>query len=106
LAFFVTIDSDGVAPLIEAFDYDCSLAAFHGETMPVKSLMFVFSDFEQDPCTSRRGKRVTDRTATPRNAALRLPSSTSVSPAYRNRRTSSAAASSLVNETPAGSFHQ
>jgi hypothetical protein len=43
------IDSDGVAPLVEAFDYDCSLAGFHGESMHVRSLMFVFSDFEQDP---------------------------------------------------------
>ena len=31
------IDSDGVAPLVEAFDYDCSLAGFHGESMHVKS---------------------------------------------------------------------
>jgi hypothetical protein len=27
------IDSDGVAPLVEAFDYDCSLAVFHGGNM-------------------------------------------------------------------------
>ena len=31
------IDSDSVAPLVEAFDYDCSFAGFHGESMHVKS---------------------------------------------------------------------
>jgi hypothetical protein len=39
------IDSDGVAPLIEAFDYDCSLACFHSDNMRFDSLIFVFSYF-------------------------------------------------------------
>jgi hypothetical protein len=36
------IDSDGVAPLVEAFDYDCSLACFHGENMRFDPLTFAF----------------------------------------------------------------
>jgi hypothetical protein len=44
------VDSDGVAPLVEAFDYDCSLTRFHGGTMHFDRLIFVFSDLAQDPC--------------------------------------------------------
>jgi hypothetical protein len=36
------IDSDCVAPLVEAFDYDCSLARFHGGNMLFDPLIFVF----------------------------------------------------------------
>jgi hypothetical protein len=36
------IDSDGVAPLVEAFDYDCSLACFHGETLRTSILQCLY----------------------------------------------------------------
>ena len=36
------IHSDGVAALVEAFDYDCSLACFHGDKMHFDSLTFAF----------------------------------------------------------------
>ena len=41
-----THDGNGVAPLVEAFDYDCSLGCFHGDNVHV--LMFVFSYLAQD----------------------------------------------------------
>ena len=47
------IDSDGVAPLVEALDRDCSLAGFYGGAMHFDSLIFVFSDLAQDPCPNR-----------------------------------------------------
>ena len=48
------IDSDGVAPLVEALDRDCSLAGFDGGAMHFGSLTFVFSDLAHDPCPKRR----------------------------------------------------
>ena len=49
------IDSDGVATLVEALDYDCSLMCFHGDN--VHFLMFVFSYLAQGPCRRiRQGK--------------------------------------------------
>src|SRR5262249_48625696 len=51
------IDSDGVAPLVEPFDYDCSLAGFHGGTLPFHPLICLYVDVAKPPDDTEPAKR-------------------------------------------------
>src|SRR5262249_59178485 len=64
------VDSDGIAPLVEALDHDYSLTGFHGDNVHFEPLMFVSSYHVQGPTYPPRSAEFLTPAAIQRNAAV------------------------------------